>query len=162
MADASSAVTTALPLLGVGVGAILQYVFSRSAEVRKQAYSLRQQAYVDYLRALAQAGHAKGAEDLAKAQLLAADAKTRIVVYGDRAVLEALASFEEAGPSLTNPRSTQCFLQLALTMRAKADVDVERLRTVLVGPKGPSAVTSAGAGAPNVVESALPGTSVPQ
>ena len=61
MADASSAVTTALPLLGVGVGAILQYVFSRSAEVRKQAYSLRQQALrVDYLRALAQAGHRKG------------------------------------------------------------------------------------------------------
>ena len=84
------------------------------------------------------------------------------MVYGDRAVLEALARFEEAGPSLTNPRSTQCFLQLALTMRAKADVDAERLRTVLVGPKGPSAVNSAGTGTPNDVESALPGTSVPQ
>ncbi len=84
MADASSVLTAALPLFGVGVGAILQYLFTRSAEVRKQAYSLRQQAYVDYLRALAQAGHASGSEDLGKARLLAADAKTRIVVYGDR------------------------------------------------------------------------------
>jgi len=134
MADASSVVTTALPLFGVGVGAILQYLFTRSAEVRKQAYSLRQQAYVDYLRALAQAGHASGSEDLAKARLLAADAKTRIVVYGDRAVLEALASFEEAGPTLTNPRSIQCFLKLAFTMRTKADIDEARLRTVLIGP----------------------------
>jgi hypothetical protein len=162
MADTSSAVTAALPVLGVGVGAILQYIFSRSAEVRKQAYSLRQQAYVDYLRALAQAGHAKGPEDLAKARLLAADAKTRIVVYGDRAVLDALATFEEAGASMNNPRSTQCFLQRALTMRAKADVDAERLRTVLVGPKGPSAVPSGEVGTPNVVEPGLPGTSVPQ
>ena len=134
MADASSVLTPALPLLGVGIGAILQYLFTRSAEVRKQAYSLRQQAYVDYLRALAQSGHASGPEDLGKARLLATDAKTRIAVYGDGAVLEALASFEEAGPSLTNPQSVERFLKLALTMRTKADVDEARLRTVLLGP----------------------------
>lgn len=160
MSEASSVVTTALPLLGVGVGAILQYIFSRSAEIRKQAYSLRQQAYVDYLRALAQAGHADGPQDLAKAQLLAADAKTRIVVYGDRAVLEALASFEEAGPALNNPRSTECFLKLALTMRATVDVAEERLRTVLLGPKGSPLPTPTSSG-PNG-EAAASGLSVPR
>ncbi len=159
MADASSVLTAALPLFGVGVGAILQYLFTRSAEVRKQAYSLRQQAYVDYLRALAQAGHASGSEDLGKARLLAADAKTRIVVYGDRAVLEALASFEEAGPSLTNPQSIQCFLKLALTMRTKADVDEARLRTVLIGP-GSLPTTSTDASASVGVEPPAQGVSV--
>ena len=161
MAEAS-VVTAALPLLGVGVGAILQYLFSRSAEIRKQAYSLRQQAYVDYLRALALSGHTDGPEDLAKAQLLAADAKTRIVVYGDRAVLEALASFEEAGPSLNNPRSTQCFLRVAFTMRTKADVDEDCLRTVLLGPKSPSPLIPAATNTPTIGEPAAPSLSVPR
>jgi hypothetical protein len=47
-----------LPLLGVVIGATLQYWTSRSAEARKQLQLLRSQSYVDYLRAVTKAAHA--------------------------------------------------------------------------------------------------------
>ena len=92
-----------LPLLGVLVGAALQYWFSRTAESRKQIETLQRQSYADYLRAVAKVAHAQSAEARRTAVAGAADAKARIAVYGSAAVVEALAKLDEAGPILDNP-----------------------------------------------------------
>ncbi len=78
--------TALLTLLSVVVGASLQYVLSKSGERRKQLEALRSQAYVDYLRAVAQAKYA-GADQSKRSEILAAaaDAKARLCVYGERA-----------------------------------------------------------------------------
>lgn len=125
-----------LPLLGVAVGALLQHWLSRSAETRKQLALLRSQAHVDYLRAVAKAAHASSQDARRAAVTDAADAKARIAVYGSTAVVHALATFEEAGPTLDNDRSTACFLSLVAAMReAVGETTVNDLRAVLIGPQ---------------------------
>ena len=64
-----------LPVLGIIVGAALQFWFSRAAEREKHTDALRSQAYADYLRAVAAAGHLRSDEDLRDAHRDAADAK---------------------------------------------------------------------------------------
>jgi hypothetical protein len=126
--------TAILPLIGVAVGALLQHWLSRGTESRKQLELLRGQAYVDYLRAVAKAAHASSHDERAEVLALAADAKSRIAVYGTAAVVHALASFEHAGPALDNPRSIDCFLALVADMRSSGAADMQDLRAVLVGP----------------------------
>ncbi len=86
-----------LPLLGVLLGAALQFWLSRASEEKKRIEALRSQAYADYLRAVALSAHLRSDEDLRDAHLNAADAKARIAVYGSVPVLRALAEFEETG-----------------------------------------------------------------
>jgi len=141
MTNLTTVLLAVLPVLSAALGATLQHLFSRSAEVKKQAYALKQQAYVDYLRALANAAHSASDEDRAKARLLAADAKTRVAVYGDTTVINALAEFEAAGPMLDNPRSIEAFLIVAAAMRGRNDIEPQRLVRILLGPKSTSAAT---------------------
>lgn len=125
-----------LPLIGVAVGALLQHWLSRSAEERKQLQLLRSQAHVDYLRAVARAAHAHSSDAQRAAKADAADAKARIAVYATADVVQALARFETAGATLTNPHSNQCFLALVSTMReVVGKADAEDLRLVLLGPQ---------------------------
>lgn len=131
-----SAWTALLPLLGVALGALLQYWLSRGAEARKQLELLRSQAHVDFLRAIAQAAHARSADDQRSAVAQATDAKARIAVYSTATVVRALASFEEAGPALDNPHSKDRFLALVSAMRgAQGKIDENDLRAVLIGPR---------------------------
>ena len=97
--------TAVLPLLGVVIGATMQYWLSRSAESRKQLQLLHSQSYVDYLRSVTRAAHATSPEGVRLAQAQAADAKARMAVYAPSGVIAALARFEEAGAILDNPRS---------------------------------------------------------
>jgi hypothetical protein len=128
--------TAVLPLIGVVVGALLTHWFSRAAEARKQLELLRNQAYVDYLRAVAKAAHGRTPEALRSVLAEAADAKARIAVYGATPVVAALARFEEAGPRLDNARSNTCFIALASAMRAEADdATPHDLRWILIGPE---------------------------
>lgn len=130
--------TAILPLLGVVVGAALQHWLSRTTEARKQLELLRNQAYVDYLRAVAKSAHGSAPENLRSALADAADAKARIAVYGAHQVVAALARFEAAEPRLDNPRSINSFLALAVAMRASSgDASIDDLRLILIGPERP-------------------------
>jgi hypothetical protein len=132
----STFLTALLPLLGVTIGATLQYWFSRSTEATKQLQALRNQAYVDYLRAVAQSAHSTSPDDLTQARLLAAEAKARIVVYGAAAVVEALARFEETGARLKNSESFKSFLVLAKAMRGDSEgTELRAIELVLFGPR---------------------------
>jgi len=111
--------TAVLPLLGVVIGATMQYWLSRSAESRKQLQLLQSQSYVDYLQAVTKAAHA-GSQDAARLAVAdAADAKARLAVYGTSGVIAALARFEEAGAVLDNPRTKAAFVALVGAMRQK-------------------------------------------
>ena len=128
--------TALLPLFGVTIGATLQYWFSRSTEASKQLQALKNQAYVDYLRAVAQAAHLRSPDDLTQARLLAAEAKARIVVYGAGAVVEALARYEETGARLDNDESCESFLALAKAMRGDSEgVELRSIELVLLGSR---------------------------
>lgn len=71
-----------LSLVGVVVGATMQYWLSRSAESRKQLQLLQSQCYVDYLKAVTKSAHAQSDNAVRLANAEVADAKARIAVYG--------------------------------------------------------------------------------
>jgi hypothetical protein len=100
------------PLLGVLVGALLQYWVSHAAELGKQAGLLRNAAYVDYLRSVVRLAHqstSDGGRSAAVAE--ATDAKARIAIYGTKLAVRALARFEEVGAVLDDPRAIECFVR---------------------------------------------------
>lgn len=123
-----------LPLVGVVLGAALQFWLSRAVEREKHADALRTQAYADYLRAVAAAGHLRSDEDLRDAHRDAADAKARIAVHGTTPVIEALARFEDVGAVLSNDRSGRAFISLVSSMRSGDKVADRDLEVVLLGP----------------------------
>lgn len=123
-----------LPLAGVVLGAVLQFLLGRAGEKRKHLEALQSEAYSDYLRSVAAAAHLRSDEDLVEALKLAADAKARIAVYGSRSVIEALAKFEESGAVLNNDLSTESFIALVSAMRhEKSGVQSKDIHVVLLG-----------------------------
>jgi hypothetical protein len=132
--------TTLLPVIGVIIGVSLQYLFSKSGERRKQLEASRSEAYVDYLRCVAQIAKVGRGDSKKRSEVLAAaaDAKTRICVYGGTSVITSLAAFENGGPVLDSPDSRARFLELSNEMRrqnlGKAEaVAVDDLSLVLFG-----------------------------
>jgi len=109
--------TALLPLIGVVVGATMQYWLSRAAESRKQLQLLQTQSYVDYLKAVTKAAHANSPDSLRSAQADAADAKARLAVYGGAHVIAVLARFEETGAVLNNSEAYAAFVALVGAMR---------------------------------------------
>jgi hypothetical protein len=128
--------TALLPLIGLIVGAALQYWFTTAAESRKQLRLLQSQSYVDYLRAVTKAAHA-GSQDVRRIAVAdMTDAKSRLCVYGASEVIAALARFEKVGVVLDNPHSQAAFVSMVNAMR-EGKTEEEDLKLVLfsVPPK---------------------------
>jgi len=125
--------TAVLPLVGVVIGATLQYWISRAAESRKQLQLLRSQSYVDYLRAVTKAAHATVPDAGRLARTEAADAKARMAVYGTSRAIAALARFEEVGPVLNTPSAKGVFAELVTAMREGDSPSQADLELVLFG-----------------------------
>ena len=68
--------STLLTLLGIAVGAMLTYFFTRSHEHEKHYRLLVTQAYSDYLRGVAEAAHLNLESNEAEIFARVADAKT--------------------------------------------------------------------------------------
>ena len=123
-----------LPLIGVVLGAGLQFLLTRATAREQQTATLRSQAYADYLRAVAAAGHLRSDEDLRDAHRDAADAKARIAVYGTVDAIKALARFEESGAVLSNAPASRAFVSLVSSMRPESgDVSEHELELLLLG-----------------------------
>lgn len=140
MSGIDNAIVAVLPIVGVIIGAGLQYFLSRSTESRKQLSTLRSLAYVDYLRCLAESKHFGKDNVKSRKEILAkaGDAKARIAVYGSSKVVEALAKFEKDGAAINSRQSEEKFLALCKAMRleniGKRDrATIEALRLVLFG-----------------------------
>ena len=125
--------TTFLPLIGLVVGAILQYWFSRAAESRRQLELLQSQAYIDYMKAVTKAAHPDSRTAILSAQAEATDAKTRLAIYAPSEVIVALARFEEAGAVLNSPKAFEAFVSLVGAMRQRDPATGSDLKLVLFG-----------------------------
>ncbi|MGA7676558.1 MAG: hypothetical protein WCA78_16115 [Rhizomicrobium sp.] len=102
-------------LLGVLLGGGLQYFFGRALETRRQLILQRSQSYVDFLKAVALvAQNGRSKENLS----LAADAKTRICIYGATRVVQLLREFEAVGSNTGAQEGRAAIIALVKEMRA--------------------------------------------
>jgi len=103
-------------MAGVVVGVTLQALLSRFGESAKAKSTLRMQAYVDYIACLADSAHVQP-ERLPEIFARAANAKTRISIYGSAPVLTALAEFEKAGGAVQSEAQRAAMVVLVSAMR---------------------------------------------
>jgi hypothetical protein len=112
--------TSVLPILGVLLGAGLQYYFSRETEAKKQLETLRTMAYIDFIRSASELAIYQRIKDPKKeseAHLLMIDSKTRIAIYGSKAVVNNLATFWRGGPAFDTPEKMKTFTLLIQIIR---------------------------------------------
>jgi len=138
MADLGVLVTASLPVVGIIIGAALQHWFSRSQERRKQTEVLRDQAYADYLRAMAQidASRRAGRDKTEELIWRIIESKARIAIYGTTDVGQAMVRFHKAGASISGA-GRRLFLELCQAMRADSaagqkPLTVEELQVMLL------------------------------
>ena len=119
-----SALNSVLPLIGVLIGAGLQFIFGKTLESRKQLSLQKGQAYADYFRAMSAAGtQGSSKETLA----LATDAKTRVCIYGSPEVVSRLGDFERAGAIVASGDGQAAVVRLLKAMRKDVGVANEAL-----------------------------------
>jgi hypothetical protein len=120
-------------ILGIALGATLQYVFSRFLEDRKHKRLLQTQAYVDFLRSVAEATHLDSTISEAQVHAKIADARARIALYGSSNVVAALAEFEKAGNAIISDEQHAAFVSLIQAMRGDDKVESAALELVVLG-----------------------------
>jgi hypothetical protein len=126
-------------LLGVGVGAVVQYCAARSLRRTGQLEELRSRAYVDFVRAVAAMSAGGVQETAGNAVADLTDAKVRIALYGSEGVIRTLATFCETEQRLSSQSARDAFLLLAVAMRADATApqaaarSTHELATILYG-----------------------------
>lgn len=132
-----------LSFIGLVVGAVLQFFFTRHIERKKYERDLRAKAYSDYLLCVSeQANLAHQRQSTEGRQLGArtADAKCRISLYGAKRVVAAFAQFERLGAAMNSQDQRYAFTQMVIEMRrdaignsSAAPADIE---AVLLGHAG--------------------------
>jgi hypothetical protein len=120
-------------VLGIVVGASLQYLFTSFLEERKHQTSLKTAAYSDYIRAVAESAHLNLSRDEAKLQARLADAKTRICLYGSPEVVDRLAQFESCGAVIANDQQLEAFMAVIQAMRGHSKLQAPQLELILLG-----------------------------
>ena|SRR5215218_2252037 len=122
-----------LTLLGIAVGAILSYLFTRSHEQEKYYRLLQTGAYADYLRCVAESAHLSLESNMADVFARAADAKTRVCLYGSQEVIALLAAFEKEGGVISTPQQHSAFVRLVQAMRLNSRAEISDIELILFG-----------------------------
>ena len=133
--------TTAIfSLVGLVIGAVLQFLFSRHLDNKKHQRDLRAKAYADYLQCVsehANLGHQKPSVERRQLGAKTADAKCRISLYGDQAVITAFAKFERLGATMNTDEQCRSFTDMVMAMRqdtlGDSSVGHADLEAVLLG-----------------------------
>ena len=84
-----------LPILGVGLGAGLQYYFSKSNEKRKFLTTMKAQVYSDYVKNI----NSKYSDD---SYIIDTDIRARLAIYASNKVLKAIMYFEKSGSNMVS------------------------------------------------------------
>ena len=108
-------------IVGVILGAGIQYVFTSRVENKKHFQQLRTSAYVDFLKSTAGTAISQKKQDPegeTAAIALMTDAKSRIAIYGSPEVAAAVADFFRHHGALTTPESFAAFVDIVAVMRA--------------------------------------------
>jgi len=105
-----------LPLIGVVIGAGLQFFSGRALNERQHLSQLRAHAYADYFKAVSslstEGRTASNIRDLA-------DAKSRVCLYGTSRVVAKLAELEHYGAKLESAEARNAVL--AMVKEARKD-----------------------------------------
>lgn len=127
-------------LLGILIGALLQYWFGNQRSRRDSVQSFRAQSYADMLKAMsdtvfAQRQNDKVAENTALALLT--EAKARICISAPNKVVAAVANFWRIGAQLDNPVSIDAFSHMIKTMRdnthAGGTIEQRDISQIMIG-----------------------------
>lgn len=127
------------PLLGIIIGALLQYAFTRNLDSLRARREYRAKAYTDYVRCVGEQAHPNQmtSSDGHELDGRTADAKCRICLYGSPEVIAAFAQFERLGAVIRSPEQRSAFTGMFSVMRRdsaiSADVAVDDLQAVLLG-----------------------------
>ena len=134
--------TAIFSLIGLVIGAVLQFLFSKHLDNKKHQRDLRAKAYADYLQCVSEHANLGLKRDSNEGRQLGArtaDAKCRISLYGAKLVIEAFAKFERLGAAMGTDEQGKAFTDLVAAMRCDAlgssAVDQSHLEVVLLGPR---------------------------
>lgn len=131
-----------LSLVGLIVGAVLQFLFTRYLDGKKHQRELRTKAYTDYLTCVsehANLGILRNSPEAKNLGMRTADAKCRVCLYGVVKTVKAFASFERLGAAMSSDAQCAAFTEMVSQMRAdslgQGDVALEDLQTILLGAR---------------------------
>jgi hypothetical protein len=131
-----------LSLIGLVVGAVLQFLFTRHLDNKKHHRDVRAKAYADYLQCVsehANLGHQQLSAEGRQLGAKTADAKCRISLYGAPTVIAAFAKFERMGATMNTDEQCRAFTDMVLAMRQDAlggsVVNHTDIETVLLGAR---------------------------
>ncbi len=134
--------TALLSFLGVLIGALLQYFFTRHIENQRHVRELRSKAYMDYLKCVCEHAQLQTQEHNKERQDLfvrTADSKSRICLYGSSTVIQAFSTFEKFGATMGTKEQKEAFTRMISIMRkdsgGEMGVQPADLQTVLLGPR---------------------------
>jgi hypothetical protein len=134
--------TAIFSLIGLVIGAVLQFLFSRHLDNKKHQRDLRAKAYADYLLCVsehANLGHQRNSTESRQLNAKTADSKCRISLYGAPTVISAFANFERLGAVMNTNEQCRAFTDMVAAMREDAigssSVAQTDLETVLLGSR---------------------------
>jgi len=121
--------------LGIIIGALLQYFFTRHLDNQKHSRDLRTKAYTDYLNSVCEIANLGKRNPELSAKT--ADAKARICLYGSASAVTAFATFERLGATMNTPEQCTAFTNMVAIMRGDSGSDTQvalkDLEAVLLG-----------------------------
>lgn len=127
-----------LPVIGVIIGALLQFFFSKRSELKKQQNLLKISAYTDLMKGIAGMAISqkyKNSSQEMEYTMLVADANARICVYGDNTVIEKISFFYKMGGTI-NPNSYKAFIDIIIEIRKEhigsIDININDLSQLLI------------------------------
>ncbi len=127
-------------LLGVFVGAILQYWLDRRANQDSRYLELKSQACADYVNSIAAVALASPSCHSGAIKMVTA-AKGRLCVFGNADVIDAAVVLEGTSLNLSKPDAQDAFVMLLQTMRRRGipvgDVPDAAYRVLLLGDLPP-------------------------
>lgn len=125
-------------LLGVLVGALIQFWFGRRAAKELRYLELKSQACADYLNSIASVAFASP-EGRSQALQKVAAAKAHLCVFGDGPVIEQMVRLEKTSLDLSQPAAQEALITLLQVMRnrgiAVGQVDDSAFQILLLGAK---------------------------
>jgi hypothetical protein len=139
-----NAIDLIVQILVTFVAAFLGAYLTRRTEHIKHLGELRAVAYADFLRGFARVGRAQSDEmskerrecEELEGRAFVTDARSRILIYGGKDVVHALAQFATAGMQTLTPEGRKEFAHVCALMRAetgKEEVRPQDIETVLFG-----------------------------
>jgi hypothetical protein len=109
-------------MFGLVIGALLQNYLSRTSDTRKHNRELRAKAYTDLVNSVAKLAVAAKAGASRQLDVLndLSDAKTRIAIYGDEAVINKLSEFMAEHGVVNSEDAVKSFNKVIVEMRRDA------------------------------------------